>query len=90
MTNEMMRHYDQISERISPAACVHDFYAVLEENYWHRVQCIDFNDETGIATVFFIDEGIVEQYKLDVLHPLDRKFCILPCQVTRLFELASH
>ncbi|XP_036140516.1 tudor domain-containing protein 7 isoform X2 [Monomorium pharaonis] len=85
MTNEMMRYYDQMNERISPVTCVrNNFYAVLEENYWHRVQCIDFNDETGIATVFFIDEGIVEQYKLDVLHPLDKKFCILPCQAIRV------
>ncbi|XP_039306153.1 tudor domain-containing protein 7 isoform X3 [Solenopsis invicta] len=85
MTNEMMRHYDQMSERTSPAVCVpNDFYVVLEENYWHRVQCIDFDDETRMATVFFIDEGLVERYKPDVLHPLDRKFCVLPCQAIRV------
>jgi len=91
MINEMTRHYDQINKPTSSGTCVlGDFYAVLEENYWHRVQCIDFNNETEIATVFFIDEGYEEQYKADVLHPLDKKFCILPCQVTYLFDLALH
>lgn len=91
MTNEMTKHYNQINKPISPVACVRgDFYAVLEENYWHRVQCTDFNDETGIATVFFIDEGYEEQYKPDVLHPLDKKFCVLPCQVTHLFYLTVY
>ncbi|XP_011173312.2 tudor domain-containing protein 7A [Solenopsis invicta] len=85
MTNEMMRHYDQISERISPALCVrNNFYAVLKKSYWHRVKCIDFNDETRMATVFFVDEGLVEQYKPDVLYPLDKKFCVLPCQAIRV------
>ncbi|XP_039303935.1 tudor domain-containing protein 7 isoform X2 [Solenopsis invicta] len=85
MTNEMMRHYDQMSERISPAICVrNDFYVVLKENYWRRVQCIDFNDETRMATVFFIDEGLVEQYKPDVLHPMDKKFFVLPRQAIRV------
>lgn len=88
MTNEMERHYAQ--KPISPMACVPgDFYAVSED-YWHRVQCIDFDNETGIATVFFIDEGYEEQYKSDVLHPLDKKFCILPCQVIHLFDLSLH
>lgn len=85
MVNEMTRHYDQLNEPISPVACVvDDFYAVFEENYWHRVQCTDFNDETGIATVFFVDEGYEEHYKPDVLHPLDKKFCVLPCQAIRV------
>lgn len=87
MTNEMTKHYNQINKSVSPVACVlNNFYAVLEENYWHRVQCIDFNNETGIATVFFIDEGYEEQYKSDDLHSLDKKFCILPRQVTHLVE----
>lgn len=78
----MTKHYNEINKFVSPVACVlNNFYTVFEENYWHRVQCIDFNDETGIATVFFIDEGYEEQYKSDVLYPLDKKFCVLPSQV---------
>lgn len=86
MTSEMTSHYDQMTKPVSPTTCVQfgDFYAVLEENYWHRVQCIDFNNETGIATVFFVDEGYEEQYKADVLYPLDKRFCILPCQAIRV------
>ncbi|KYM99296.1 PREDICTED: tudor domain-containing protein 7 isoform X2 [Cyphomyrmex costatus] len=85
MTNEMTSYYDKISKSTSSAACVPgDFYAVLEENYWHRVQCTDYNNETGIATVFFIDEGYVEQYKSDVLHPLDKRFNSLSFQAMRV------
>ncbi|XP_071572100.1 tudor domain-containing protein 7 [Temnothorax nylanderi] len=86
MINEMTRHYNQeVNEPISPVACVVDvFYAVFEDNYWHRVECTDFNDETGIATVFFIDEGYEEHYKPEVLHPLDKKFCVLPRQAIRV------
>ncbi|KMQ98076.1 tudor domain-containing protein 7 [Lasius niger] len=86
MRKEMTKHYDKKkSVSIPSAECiVGDFYAVLEDNYWHRVQCIDFDFETGLATVFFIDEGYDEQYKSDVLHPLDKKFCMLSVQATRV------
>lgn len=83
MRKEMTNHYDKKkSVSIPSVECiVGDFYAVLEDNYWHRVQCIDFDFETGLATVFFIDEGYDEQYKPDALHFLDKKFCKLPAQV---------
>ncbi|XP_018318285.1 tudor domain-containing protein 7 isoform X2 [Mycetomoellerius zeteki] len=85
MTNEMTSYYDKINKPISSVACVPgDFYAVLEENYWHRVQCTDYDNETGIATVFFIDEGYMEQYKSDVLHLLDKRFNSLPFQAIRV------
>lgn len=91
MMNEMTRHYNQINKHISPVTCViGDFYAVFKDDYWNRVQCTDFNNETGIATVFFIDAGFEEHYKPDVLHPLDKKFCVLPCQVIHLFDLAIY
>ncbi|XP_029161263.1 tudor domain-containing protein 7 [Nylanderia fulva] len=86
MRKKMTKHFDKKkSVSISSAECVvGDFYAVLEDNYWHRVQCIDFDFETELATVFFIDEGYDEQYKYDVLHPLDKKFCMLSAQATRV------
>ncbi|XP_072742893.1 tudor domain-containing protein 7 [Anoplolepis gracilipes] len=86
MTKEMTRYYDKKKSISIPSTecVVGDFYAVLEENYWRRVQCIDFDFETGLATVFFIDEGYDEQYKPDVLHPLDKKFCKLSAQATRV------
>ncbi|XP_011061556.1 PREDICTED: tudor domain-containing protein 7-like isoform X1 [Acromyrmex echinatior] len=85
MTNEMTSYYDKLNKPTSSVACVPgDFYAVLEENYWHRVECTDYDNETGIATVFFIDQGYVEQYKSDVLHPLDKKFNTLPFQAIRI------
>ena len=83
----MTSYYDKINKPISSVTCVPgDFYAVLEENYWHRVECTDYDNETGIATVFFIDQGYAEQYKSDVLHPLDKRFNTLPFQVTQLFD----
>ncbi|XP_070158766.1 tudor domain-containing protein 7 [Polyergus mexicanus] len=86
MTREMTKHYDKKKPISIPLVecIVGDFYAVLEDNNWHRVQCIDFDFETGLATVFFIDEGYDEQYKLDALHPLDKKFCKLSAQATRV------
>lgn len=82
MTKEMTKHYDKKKPSMLSTECViGDFYAIFEENYWRRVQCIDFDFETGLATVFFIDEGYDEQYKPDMLHPLDKKFCSLPAQV---------
>lgn len=86
MTKEMTKHYDQKEPVAIPSAecIVGDFYAILEENYWRRVQCTDFDFETGFATVSFIDEGYDEQYKPDVLHPLDKKFCRLSAQATRV------
>lgn len=85
MTKEMTKHYDKKKPTsMLSAECVDvgDFYAIFEENNWRRVQCIDFDFETGLATVFFIDEGYDEQYKPDFLHPLDKKFCSLPAQVS--------
>lgn len=83
MTKEMTKHYDKKKPTsiLSTEYVIGDFYVVFEENYWRRVQCIDFDFETGLATVFFIDEGYDEQYKPDLLHPLDKKFCNLPAQV---------
>ncbi|KAL0103402.1 hypothetical protein PUN28_017578 [Cardiocondyla obscurior] len=85
MTNEMTSHYYQINKSAPLEACVvDDFYAVFENDYWHRVQCTEFNNETKIATVFFIDEGYEGDYQSNVLYPLDKKFCSLPCQAVRL------
>lgn len=86
MTKKMTKHYDKKKPVSIPSVecIVGDFYAVLEDNNWHRVQCIDFDFETELATVFFIDEGYDEQYKLDALHPLDKKFCNLSAQATRV------
>ncbi|XP_011630819.1 tudor domain-containing protein 7 [Pogonomyrmex barbatus] len=84
MTNEMTRHYNQINKSTSVTCVIGDFYAVLDEYHWRRVKCIDFDTETGIATVFFIDEGYDGEYKSDVLHPLDKKFCNLKSQALRV------
>ncbi|XP_011268042.1 tudor domain-containing protein 7 [Camponotus floridanus] len=86
MTKEMTKHYDKKkpTSMLSTECVIGDFYAIFEENYWRRVQCIDFDFETGLATVFFIDEGYDEQYKPDMLHPLDKKFCSLPAQAIRV------
>lgn len=84
MMNEMAEYYNQTKESGSTAvksAVIGDFYVVLEDNNWHRVQCIDFESNIGIATVHFIDEGYEDQYKHDMLHPLEKRFCALPAQV---------
>ncbi|EZA47760.1 tudor domain-containing protein 7A [Ooceraea biroi] len=85
MTNEMTRHYNEIKKPATTTTCViGDFYAILEDDYWHRVQCIDIDSDTEVATVFFIDEGYEGQYKPDVLHPLDKRFCTLSAQAIRV------
>ncbi|KAH0955716.1 hypothetical protein HN011_002636 [Eciton burchellii] len=86
MTNEMTKYYNKIKKSAMPTmgCIIGDFYAILEEDYWHRVQCIDVDSDTGIATVFFIDEGYEEQYKPDALYSLDKKFCTLPAQAIKV------
>jgi len=84
----MTKYYNEVKKSaVTTMGCIiGDFYAILEEDYWHRVQCIDIDSDTGIATVFFIDEGYEEQYKPDALCPLDKKFCTLPAQVSRVSD----
>lgn len=78
----MIEYYDQLKEPIAKTACiVGDFYAIFEDNNWHRVQCIDFDLDTGNAMVHFIDEGYEDEYNCELLHPLDKRFCDLQAQV---------
>ncbi|XP_014473418.1 PREDICTED: tudor domain-containing protein 7 isoform X2 [Dinoponera quadriceps] len=85
MTNEMAEYYRQMKESVPTSTCaIGDFYAIFEDEDWHRVQCIDFEPNDGLATVHFIDEGYEDQYKCDVLLPLDKKFCVLPAQAVRV------
>lgn len=78
----MTKYYNGIKEPVPLSTCIiGDFYAIREDDDWHRVQCIDFVSDTGLATVYFIDEGCEAQCKCDVLQPLEKKFCILPAQV---------
>lgn len=100
MTNEMTEYYnnikvldeyfDKIKQNVPTSTCVPgDFYAILEDDYWHRVQCIDYESDTQLATVHFIDEGYEGQYKCDMLQPLEKKFCVLSSQVLMLIFLRS-
>ncbi|XP_032664575.1 tudor domain-containing protein 7-like [Odontomachus brunneus] len=85
MMNNMTEHYNKIKQPASTSTCVRgDFYAILEDDYWHRVQCIDYEPDTRLATVHFIDDGYEDQYKCDVLQPLEKKFCLLPAQAVRV------
>ncbi|XP_025155538.1 tudor domain-containing protein 7 isoform X2 [Harpegnathos saltator] len=85
MTNEMTEYYNQIKEPVTTSTYIPgDFYAIFEDDYWHRVQCIDFEPESKLATVHFIDEGCVDQYKCDMLQPLEKKFCTLSAQAIRV------
>lgn len=84
MMNEMVEYYDQIKEPVSECIIGY-FYVVFEDNRWHRVQCIDIDTENVV--VLFIDIGFEEEYKCDVLYPLEKKFCKLPPQVCIFFLL---
>lgn len=86
MMNDMMKYYSEKKEA-SAGCIIGHFYTVQEDDYWHRVQCIESDSETGLVTVFFIDEGYEEQYKSNLLHPLEKKFCILPAQVTNHYSI---
>lgn len=84
MTSRMKRYYSRMKEPASGDVAVGDFYAVLEDDSWRRVQCVDFDSETETAVVRFIDEGYEEVCKADSLYPLDKEFCALPIQVISL------
>lgn len=84
MTGEMAKHYNDMEKPTMTGCVIGDFYAILEDDYWHRVRCIDIDSDTGSATIFFIDEGYEEQCKPDLLYSLDKRFCTLPAQVSRL------
>ncbi|XP_020295930.1 tudor domain-containing protein 7 isoform X2 [Pseudomyrmex gracilis] len=83
MMNNMRKYYNKVKEGVSECV-VGDFYALLEDDSWHRVQCINFDSETEMAEVRFIDVGYEEVYKSNLLYPLEKEFCALPIQAMRV------
>ncbi|XP_043254220.1 tudor domain-containing protein 7-like [Colletes gigas] len=83
MTTEMAQHYNGIHKSVKPIE-IGSYYAVSEDDSWHRVRCLEYDSVTGLATVLFIDHGDEDSIHYSKLHVLDRKFCVLPAQALRL------
>lgn len=82
MTTEMSKHYGNIQQSLkAPLIEIGNYYVVFEDESWHRVRCVDFNNTTGMVTVSFIDHGDEDIYHYSRLQVLDKKFCVLPAQV---------
>lgn len=80
MTAEMMEHYDR-SQPSMKSVEIGGYYAIFEDDCWHRIRCEEFDSVTGMVTVLFIDHGDEDQRPLSDLRILDKKFCSLSAQV---------
>ncbi|XP_076247225.1 tudor domain-containing protein 7 tapas isoform X2 [Calliopsis andreniformis] len=83
MTEEMAQYYSKIQQPVKQVE-IGNYYVVLEDESWHRVRCIAYNPETGMATVSFIDHGDEDTFHYSRLQILDKQFCVLPAQALRL------
>ncbi|XP_015587926.1 tudor domain-containing protein 7 [Cephus cinctus] len=83
MASEMEQHYAHMKPNQSHIE-VDNYYAIFEDESWHRVQCLEYDDQTGEATVLFIDLGDEDTFHYTKLFPLDKRFCTLPAQALRL------
>lgn len=82
----MEAHYRSVASSSSSGLVeAGKYYAVQEQDSWHRVHCLEFNKATGIAIVFFIDHGDEGTFHCRQLYPLERRFCYLSAQVTMNF-----
>ncbi|XP_078039259.1 tudor domain-containing protein 7A-like [Augochlora pura] len=85
MTMEMTQYYKKlVSSGKSLSIEVGNYYVVFDDDYWHRVRCIEYNALTEMATVFFIDLGGEDTFHANRLQALDKTFCVLPAQALRL------
>ncbi|XP_046745961.1 tudor domain-containing protein 7 isoform X2 [Diprion similis] len=85
MLNELESYY----QKVSTVPGVRDievgkYYAVQVEEYWHRVQCFEYNAKTGMAVIFFIDHGDDDTYHYSKLYRLEKQFCKVPAQAVKL------
>uniref|UniRef100_A0A1B6CR68 Tudor domain-containing protein n=1 Tax=Clastoptera arizonana TaxID=38151 RepID=A0A1B6CR68_9HEMI len=91
MTTEMEMHYLNISAKeivLNPQ--VNNFYAAPFEDTWFRVHVKDIVN--GKAICWLIDHGEYEEFHVEKLFKLDKKFYSLPKQIFRcqLFGLEDY
>ncbi|OAD62297.1 Tudor domain-containing protein 7 [Eufriesea mexicana] len=85
MATEMSQYYSKIQQPVkSQAIETGNYYAVFEDESWHRVRCVDYNVTNGMVTVSFIDHGDEDTFHHNRLQILDKKFCVLPAQIEKL------
>ncbi|KZC05161.1 Tudor domain-containing protein 7 [Dufourea novaeangliae] len=85
MLTEMTQYYKKAqSPTKSLPIEIGNYYVIFEDDCWHRVRCMDYNQTTGMATVLFIDHGDEDTFHQSKLQTLDKTFCVLPAQALRL------
>ncbi|XP_043486292.1 tudor domain-containing protein 7 isoform X2 [Polistes fuscatus] len=83
MIADMMEYYSRSQSPVKSVE-IGDYYAIFEDDSWHRVRCEEFDNTTGVVTVLFIDHGDEVKRSLSDLRILDKKFCSLPAQAIRV------
>lgn len=76
----MAQYYSKTQHPVKQVE-IGSYYAVFEDDSWHRVRCIGYDVATGMATVSFIDHGDEDSFHCNRLQILDKQFCMLPAQV---------
>lgn len=85
MLNEMETYYKKSATAPGTGGIQRgSYYAVQEQDTWHRVQCLDFDLRSGKADVFFIDHGDEDTFHYSKLFPLEKRFCGVPAQAVNL------
>ncbi|KAI4484094.1 hypothetical protein M0804_007550 [Polistes exclamans] len=83
MIADMMEYYGRSQSSVKSVE-IGGYYAIFEDDSWHRVRCEEFDNTTGVVTVLFIDHGDEVKRSLRDLRILDKKFCSLPAQAIRV------
>ncbi|XP_014606178.1 PREDICTED: tudor domain-containing protein 7-like isoform X2 [Polistes canadensis] len=83
MIADMMEYYGRSQSSVKLVE-IGGYYAIFEDDSWHRVRCEEFDNTTGVVTVLFIDHGDEVKRSLRDLRILDKKFCSLPAQAIRV------
>ncbi|KAK2584964.1 hypothetical protein KPH14_002552 [Odynerus spinipes] len=83
MVAEMLEYYNRNQPSVKTVE-TGNYYAIFEDECWHRVRCEELDSNTGVATVLFIDHGDEGQRSCSDLRVLDKKFCSLPAQAMRM------
>ncbi|XP_015187922.1 PREDICTED: tudor domain-containing protein 7B-like [Polistes dominula] len=84
MLSNMMEYYGRSQSPVKSVE-IGGYYAIFEDDSWHRVRCEEVDSITaGLVTVSFIDHGDVVKRSLSDLYILDKMFCSLPAQAMRV------
>ncbi|XP_012284701.1 tudor domain-containing protein 7A [Orussus abietinus] len=85
IASEMEQYYAPLERStVTSAVDVGSYYAVFQDDSWHRVECVEFDAASGKAAVFFIDHGDDDVFHCSKLYPLEKQFCLLPAQAFKV------